>query len=322
MQVEARFPEVGTAALELRMSRASPGRYSLHDFAKNVYDVHAFGADGRELTAAQPDPYGWRVEGHGGDVTVRYKVFGDRVDGTYLAIDTSHAHINMPAAIMWARGLDDRPSTLTFDPPAGRSWRVATQLMPGSGPFDFTAPNLQYLMDSPTEFGPVAIREFKEDGHLFRFAAHHTGTDDELNALVRDVQKIVREEGAIYGEFPAYEPGHYTFLADYLSYANGDGMEHRNSTVISSSSSIAQNRNGLLDTVAHEFFHNWNVERIRPRSLEPFMIAQCPTRKPALTAIPPSSRPRYSPKDSQPQSTPCSSAARGMPSTFAIIRRR
>ena len=142
--------------------------------------------------------------------------------------------------------------------------------MPGSGPFEFTAPNLQYLMDSPTEFGPVAIREFKEDGRVFRFAAHHTGTDDELDALVRDVQKIVREEGAIYGEFPAYEPGHYTFLADYLPYANGDGMEHRNSTVITSSSSIAQNRSGLLDTVAHEFFHNWNVERIRPRSLEPF----------------------------------------------------
>jgi predicted metalloprotease with PDZ domain len=270
MQVEASFPQLGTAALDLRMSRASPGRYSLHDFAKNVYDVHVFGADGRELTTQRPDPYGWRAEDHGGSATVRYKVFGDRVDGTYLAIDTSHAHINMPAAIMWARGLDDRPSTLTFDPPAGRPWRVATQLLPGSGPFEFAAPNLQYLMDSPVEFGPVTIREFKQDGRVFRFAAHHTGTTEELDALIRDVQKIVREQGAIYGEFPAYEPGHYTFLADYLSYANGDGMEHRNSTVITSSSSIAQNREALLDTVAHEFFHNWNVERIRPRSLEPF----------------------------------------------------
>jgi predicted metalloprotease with PDZ domain len=270
MQVEATFPEIGAAALELRMSRASPGRYSLHDFAKNVYDVHIFGADGRELTAGRPDPYGWRVEDHGGAATVRYKVFGDRVDGTYLAIDTSHAHINMPAAIMWARGLDDRPSTLSFDPPAGRPWRVATQLMPGSGPFELTAPNLQYLMDSPTELGPVAIREFKQDGRVFRFAAHHTGSDDELDTLIRDVQKIVREEGAVFGEYPAYEPGYYTFLADYLPYASDDGMEHRNSTSMTSSSSIARNRSGLLDTVAHEFFHNWNVERIRPRSLEPF----------------------------------------------------
>ena len=109
MQVEASFPEPRRRPLELRMSRSSPGRYSLHDFAKNVYDVHAFGADGRELATTRPDPYGWNVSGHGGSVTVRYKVFGDRVDGTYLAVDTTHAHINMPAAIMWARGLDDRP---------------------------------------------------------------------------------------------------------------------------------------------------------------------------------------------------------------------
>src|SRR5215831_6653677 len=73
MQVEATFPEVGSGALELRMSRSSPGRYSLHDFAKNVYDVHTFGADGREIHATRPDPYGWNVSDHGGTVTVKYK---------------------------------------------------------------------------------------------------------------------------------------------------------------------------------------------------------------------------------------------------------
>src|SRR4051794_40040718 len=71
MQVEASFPEVGGGTLELRMSRSSPGRYSLHDFAKNVYDVHAFSADGRELQPSRPDPYGWNVTGHGGSVTVK-----------------------------------------------------------------------------------------------------------------------------------------------------------------------------------------------------------------------------------------------------------
>ena len=106
MQVEATFLDLGSGTLELRMSRSSPGRYSLHDFAKNVYDVHAFAADGRELETTRPDPYGWNVAGHGGSLTVKYKVFGDRVDGTYLGIDTTHAHINMPAAIMWAHGLE------------------------------------------------------------------------------------------------------------------------------------------------------------------------------------------------------------------------
>src|SRR5947207_18057 len=108
MQVEATFTDLTPAPLELRMSRSSPGRYSLHDFAKNVYDVEAAGPDGKELKTRRPDPYGWEVMDHRGSVTVRYKVFGDRVDGTYLGIDTTHAHINMPAVIMWARGLDDR----------------------------------------------------------------------------------------------------------------------------------------------------------------------------------------------------------------------
>ena len=270
MQVEATFPDLPDGVLDLRMSRASPGRYSLHDFAANVYDVRAFGRDGRELEARRPDPYGWTVADHGGSVTVRYKVYGDLVDGTYLAIDTTHAHINMPAAIMWARGLDDRPSTLTFTPPSGATWQVATQLHRGSTPLEFTAANLQYLMDSPVEFGPVSIREFTVGSRRFRFAAHHRGTDRELDDYVKDVEKIVRQEGAVFGEFPDFEPGEYTFLADYLPYAAGDGMEHRNSTVMTDAASIRASRRSLLDTVAHEFFHTWNVERIRPRSLEPF----------------------------------------------------
>src|SRR5262249_55056720 len=148
MQVEATFTNLDQKPLELRMSRSSPGRYSLHDFAKNVYDVHAFSRDGRELPTSRPDPYGWDVGGGNASVTVRYKVYGDTVDGTYLAVDTTHAHVNMPAAIMWARGLDDRSVTLDFVPPGEAHWQVATQLHPGSTPFEFTAPNLQYLMDS------------------------------------------------------------------------------------------------------------------------------------------------------------------------------
>jgi len=268
MQVEATFPDLPASTLELRMSRSSPGRYSIHDFAKNVYDVHAFGASGSEIQTTRPDPYGWNVSGHGGSVRVTYKIYGDYVDGTYLGIDETHAHINMPAAIMWAHGLDDRPATLVFDQPAGKHWQVATQLH-GSG-LEFTAPNLQYLMDSPAEFGAVAMREFNVGDRRFRFALHHLGTDAELGAFAKDVEKIVRQEGAVYGEYPRYEPGYYTFLADYLPWAHGDGMEHRNSTVMTSSRAIAQSRIQLLDTVAHEFFHCWNVERIRPQGLEPF----------------------------------------------------
>jgi len=269
MQVDASFSGLGPGPLELRMSRASPGRYSLHDFAKNVYDVEAQDDTG-SLELTRPDPYGWTVPRHGNTVTVRYKVFGDRVDGTYLAIDPTHAHINMPAAVMWPRGLDEAAISVVFQPPADAAWQVATQLHPGATPHEFTAPNLQYLMDSPSEFGPIALRQFAVDGHTFRFALHHAGTARELDNFVKDVEKIVRQEGKVFGEFPSYEPGAYTFIADYLPYASGDGMEHRNSTVMTSSRSLRDDRDDLLDTVAHEFFHGWNVERIRPRSLEPF----------------------------------------------------
>ena len=131
MQVEATFPGVEPGTLELRMSRSSPGRYAIQDFAKNVYDVHAFDAADRELPIVRSDSSDWSVTDHGGRVAVKYRVFGDVLDGTYLAIDPTHAHINMPAAIMWARGLDDRPATLTFVPPVGTNWQVATQLHPG-----------------------------------------------------------------------------------------------------------------------------------------------------------------------------------------------
>jgi predicted metalloprotease with PDZ domain len=219
---------------------------------------------------SRSDDAGWVIAEHPDAVTVHYNVFGDTLDGTYLAIDRSHAHINMPAAIMWARGLDDRPVTLTLVPPASAAWRPATQLMPEALPSTFVAPNLQYLMDSPVELGPVVVKTFTVDGHAFRLAVHHDGSDSEVDSFAGDVQKIVAAERDVFGELPTFEPGAYTFLADYLPYAQADGMEHRNSTVMTSASAIRSNRSGLLATAAHEFFHSWNVERIRPRSLEPF----------------------------------------------------
>src|SRR6476659_11215517 len=97
MQVEATFPELPAETLQLRMSRSSPGRYAIHEFAKNVFDVQITDPSGRALKVTRTNPHEWDVSGHSGTVRVTYKVFGDRIDGTYLAIDGTHAHINMPA---------------------------------------------------------------------------------------------------------------------------------------------------------------------------------------------------------------------------------
>ncbi len=274
LDVEVTFREVPPGPLQLRMSRSSPGRYALHEFAKNVFDVRVVDDGGRSLTMSRPNVHQWDVSDHAGTVRVSYKVYGDRVDGTYLSIDSTHAHVNMPAALMWARGLESRAATVRFEPPAGASWRVATQLLAGADPYTFSAPNLQYLMDSPTELSAFALRTFTVNDEsrvpVFRVAVHHAGTDAELDSLARGIEAIVREARHVFGEYPAFETNTYTFIADYLPWADGDGMEHRNSTVITSSSSIGANRTDLLDTAAHEFFHAWNVERIRPASLEPF----------------------------------------------------
>lgn len=274
MQVDATFHDVGTGPLALRMSRTSPGRYALHEFAKNVFDVKVVDGAGGALKAERPNPHQWDVSGHDGTVRVTYRVFGDRTDGTYLSIDATHAHINIPSALIWARGLDTRPVTVRIESP--KAWKVATQLFPTSDAAVFSAPNLQYLMDSPIELSAYTARSFTVPNSsggkpaTIRIALHHDGTDAEADRFAKDVERIVREEQAIYGELPAFDDGTYTFLADYRPSVNGDGMEHRNSTVLTSGASLATSRVGLLGTVAHEFFHSWNVERIRPRSLEPF----------------------------------------------------
>jgi predicted metalloprotease with PDZ domain len=276
-EIEVTFPNVPAGALEARMSRSSPGRYAVHEFSKNVFEVHAFDGKGRELATTRSNPYQWNVEGHDGTVRIVYKIYGDHVDGTYLAIDPTHAHMNMPATMMWAHGFDARPIRVTFEPPKGLAWIPATQLFSTDDPWTFTAPNLQYLMDSPTELSAQTIKSFTvrgPDGReaTVRVALHHDAGDREVNEYVAGAERIVKEHAAVFGELPEFEPGTYTFLGDYVPWGGGDGMEHRNSTVCAAPTSLRMPGavGNALDTVAHEFFHAWNVERIRPKSLEPF----------------------------------------------------
>src|SRR5690606_389596 len=149
--------------------------------------------------------------------------------------DATHAHLNIPAALMWARGFEDRPAEVRLEQPPGRAWRVATQLFPTAEPLTFSAPNLQYLLDSPTEVSAHTVRTFSVtdaagNSPTFHIALHHDGSDADADAFAADTERIVREMLAVFGEFPRFDTGTYTFIADYLPWANGDGMEHRNST--------------------------------------------------------------------------------------------
>ena len=277
MQVDAVFGSLPARTFRVQMSRSSPGRYASVEFAKNVFDVHFTDSRGRVLTVTRPNPRAWDVAGHDGTIRIQYSVFGDRVDGTFVAIDSTHAHLNMPAVLMWAPGLEDRPADVTFVLPVGSTWKVATQLYPTEDPLIFHAPNLQYLMDSPAEVSDFVTRTFTVapiqpggKNHVIRIAMHHLGTDADLDSYTVAFEKIVYEEQSIFGELPDFEPGYFTLLADYLPWADFDGMEHRNSSVISSGGGLVRDGIALVGSPAHEFFHCWNIKRIRPASLEPF----------------------------------------------------
>lgn len=268
--IEATFSNLKTGEVEFRMSRTSPGRYALHEFMKNIYDVKVTDSKGNLLKATRPDPYSWSVKGHDGTIKVSYILFANRGDGTYSQIDETHAHLNIPATFIYAPSLEKDPIEVRFNVREDLNWKVATQLKPLENN-TFYAEDLQYFMDSPTEISNFSKRTFNVDGQTINFVLHHNGTEEEFDAYFENVKKIVLQEKAVFGELPKFDYGNYTFLACYIPNASGDGMEHRNSTILTSTRSLA---NGGMErnigTVSHEFFHSWNVERIRPKSLEPF----------------------------------------------------
>jgi predicted metalloprotease with PDZ domain len=257
----------------VRMPRSSPGRYALHDFVKNVYYAVATDGAGKLLAISRPDPYSWEVTpGADGTIQFNYTLYGDRSDGTFVGIDQQHAHLNMPATFCYAQGMENRPAEVKFELPP--NWKVATQLKPSAADkATFTAPNMQYFMDSPTVLGTSQLlHTWQDGGRTFEMATYYTGPSSEVDAFVKKTQKVVREAAGVYGgEYPQFDFGRYTFLADYLPQATGDGMEHRNSTSLTSSQPLREEgalRN--LGTVSHEFFHAYNTERIRSQGLEPF----------------------------------------------------
>ncbi|WP_394971441.1 M61 family metallopeptidase [uncultured Croceitalea sp.] len=268
------FPKISSDTLSVRMANSSPGRYAFHSFAKNVYNFKAMDSNGKQIAFSRSNPYQWDVYGHDGEVTIQYTLFANRGDGTYSQIDETHAHLNIPASFMFAPSLQERPIEISFTTPEAYKWKVATQLKKQNENL-YWAPNLYYFMDSPIELSNYGLREFKVKANgkekNIRFVLHHNGTEEELDAYFESVKLIVKEQEKVFGELPDFDFDEYTFLACYMPNVNGDGMEHRNSTILTSTRSLANN--GLkrnLGTVSHEFFHAWNVERIRPKSLEPF----------------------------------------------------
>lgn len=277
-EITVLFPNLEPGIFSVRMGRSSPGRYAIHEFGKNVYNFKATDGNGKVLPVNRPNPYQWDITGHTGEVNISYTLYANRGDGTYAQVDETHAHLNIPATFMYAPKLGDREITVDFKLREDLGWKVATQLEK-STETRFRAPDFQYFMDSPIEISDFSVRQFeitqKGKSQTIEFVLHHNGTEAELDTYFEQVKKIVLTQNDIFGELPDFDFGKYSFLACYIPNASGDGMEHRNSTVLTTSNSLGEGgmRNNI-GTVSHEFFHAWNVERIRPESLEPFNYAE------------------------------------------------
>jgi predicted metalloprotease with PDZ domain len=269
-EIRITFANIDDQVLQVVMSRSSPGRYALHEFAKNVYSVQAFNGKGEPLNPYRSKTNQWDIAGHDGTVIFKYTLFGNRGDGTYTQIDESHAHLNMPATFAWARGLEKRPIEITFKVRNDLNWKVATQLEPLYSTTYF-APNLEYFLDSPTEIADFHLKEQVIDGHRFQLALHTNASTQEVDSYFSKLMKIVQQQKQVFGEFPSFDFKRYVFLGCFVPNASGDGMEHRNSTYVVNAKPLDTPLGETsLGTMSHEFFHAWNVERIRPASLEPF----------------------------------------------------
>lgn len=257
-------------SLALQLPVWSPGRYARADFAKNIQEFRAASPDGKPLAWAKTDGSRWIVRGGTSrGVRVRYRVFADKLSGTFSVLDTAHANWNGAPMFMYVEG--HKPDAVTLDVVAPEGWHVVNGDTRAADQTHFAFENYDRLIDTPTEVAPAfLVDSFVVDGRRYRTVVHHNGVASAASRarFVRDVERVVRYENSVFGPPPLEQ---YTFLV-HVGYAGRDGMEHLYSTQVIDPAPWADSLPVLpgITSVAHEYFHVWNVKRVRPVALGPF----------------------------------------------------
>ncbi len=278
--IEVELPKDSNSnTIDFQMPKWAPGRYAVFDFAKNVQEFQALGGicpAGAKckmptFPVTRVDDQTWRVNTmNTHSLTIRYKVFGNDLSGTFSQLDSRHANYNGHSIFMYIVNHKPDPVKLVIDPPAG--WRVVNGWTEKSDQREWEFANYDMMSDTPTEIASDwTVDEFQADGKRYRVVVHSFGDEGgKRPALVRDIEKIVRAETAMWGP-PEFES--YTFLIHFAADDHsGDGMEHLTSTQIIEPGALGEAGVyvSTLGTVAHEFFHVWNVKRLRPLELGPW----------------------------------------------------
>lgn len=254
--------------VDVKMPVWAPGSYLVREFAKNIEGFTAT-ANGKAVKFEKIRKNAWRIySANANTIKINYRIYAFEVSVRTSFIDDSHAFLSSTGIFMYPDGLLNLPSTVTIKPFTGWN-KVSTGLEPVTGkPFTYTAANFDILFDSPIEVGNQDVFEFMAAGVKHEVAMFGGGNYDKERLKV-DMAKVIEQATAIYGENPNK---HYTFIVHNFS-SGGGGLEHLNSTVLGAARNgyaDPATYKGFLALVAHEYYHLWNVKRLRPAALGPF----------------------------------------------------
>ncbi len=269
VEVEAAVPASGSD-LEVMMAVWTPGSYLVREYARHVEGMSAAGPDGAPLTVAKTRKNRWRVDTRGARrITLRYRVYAREMSVRTNWVERDFAILNgAPTFVTLVEPGTRRPHEVAIEPPP--AWRTSVSGLPevAGAPHRYRAADFDELVDSPILVGNPAVHRFEVAGTPhFLVNQGEAGLWDGARAAA-DLERIVREAHRFWGELPYRK---YVFF-NLITEASG-GLEHRNSTLLMTSRWSTSTRKAYLSWLtlaAHEFFHAWNVKRLRPVELGPF----------------------------------------------------
>jgi predicted metalloprotease with PDZ domain len=239
--------------------------YQIRDFAQYVDWVHAKDHSGKEISIRELDKSRWQLSGVEGGAIVEYEMHVDSFGPFGAQLNSHHAFFNLAQILMYPVDARNTAMDVRFTGvPEG--WQIATPLILANAG-EYTAANYDRLVDSPVEIGTFQESDFDEAGGHFRVIVDADPSDYDMQQIVAQLHKIVAAEISWMNDRPFDT---YTFIYHFPRGPAGGGMEHAYSTAIDlNAGMLKQSSDGVGLVTSHEFFHLWNVKRIRPRTLEP-----------------------------------------------------
>lgn len=277
---------VKTSYVDFAIPVWMPGYYRIRNFSRNIQELEAWDANSRQLRFTKLDHHTWRVFNEGeSTVQLKYKVFANDLYHINIAghIDETHAFFNGAAVFLYVVGEKNKPVKLTILKP--ENWKIATGLERSTRPHTFLADGYDQLIDCPTEIGDFAHFDIPVKGkphHLVFYGLENmeaASIKRIIKRIKKDIAKIVETCCNIFGDLPYEE---YTFIYHLTERERRSGVEHANSTAISFNRKdflAGRKYDQFISVTAHEFFHLWNIKRIRPEGWGPFDYSKIPLSK-------------------------------------------